>query len=389
MRSLARIAISVAGVAALAACGSLELKQGPGGSRVFAIERSWARDTVRAEYLGFRRVHRMSPLIASRLVIAGNSIDGLSAFDRTSGREVWRFNAKGGVEGGAVADADRVYFGANDGVVYALRTSDGATVWTFQARAESLAPPTIDGTTVFVQTGSDTLFALDSASGKLLWTYNRQTASNFSIRANARPTVDADLVYTGFSDGFVAAIRKRDGGLAWERKIGFAPRFRDVDSTPVIEGDSLYVSSFDGALHALDKRSGEPLWQLDEGGYAAATLGPDNALYYSTTSAKLIRLDRRSGKPVWTRVLERGIGTQPVFYKGYLLVGEADGPMRAFDSNTGASIARFEPGHGLLAKPTVVESTGETYVMSSGANLYALKIGMVRRGDRLPWEPEP
>lgn len=333
----------------------------------------------------------MSPLVLAKLVVVANGIDGMVAYDRTSGNEVWRFDVKGGVEGGATSLKDRnkgelIYFGANDGQVYCLRALDGKVVWTFAARSETLAAPTVEEEVVYVQTGTDLLFALEAASGKLLWTYNRQVSSNFSVRANTRPVVDAGVVLAGFSDGFMAAIRKRDGGLVWERKLGTGLRFRDVDATPVVDGETVYVSSFDGALYALNKRTGEIVWQVEDGGYVPVTLGTANALFYASTSGKLYRLDRRSGRTVWTRKLAQGIGTQPVLYKGYLIVGESEGAVLVLDSNSGEPVAQFDTGQGILARPTVIDATGEAYVMSNAANVYALKIGLVRRADRLPWD---
>ena len=333
----------------------------------------------------------MSPLVLPTLVIAGNGIDGLVAYDRTSGREVWRLDVRGGVEGGAAISEGRLYFGANDGFVYCIDALTGRTFWTFQAHAEALAPPTVFDKIVYVQTGADVLYALEAGSGKPVWTYNRQIASNFSIRANTRPVVDSGMVFAGFSDGFLAAVRIRDGGLIWERKLGFGQRFRDVDATPVVEDETLYASSFDGALYSLNKRTGAVNWQSDEGAYVPVTLGPGDALYYSSTSGKVMRLDKRSGKTVWSKKVAKGkgIATQPVLYKGYLLFGESDGALQVVEAGAGGPIARFETGHGLTAKPAVVDATGETFLMSNGANLYALRVGMVLRSDRLPWDPPP
>ena len=331
----------------------------------------------------------MSPLVLDNVIIQGNAIDGISAYDRASGSELWRLDLKNGVEGGAQVAEGNLFFGASDGNVYSVRVSDGHVNWTFPVHAETLAPLTVDNGVIFVENGADVVYALDAASGKQIWLYNRQTTSNFSIRATTRPTISGEHVFVGFTDGYVVALKKRDGAINWEKKIGKAARFRDVDATPVVDGANLYVSSFDGTLYSLVAETGNSNWQVDEGGYVPVTLGTgefSDRLYYSTVNGKVLIIDNHSGKILETIKVKKGIATQPVFYKNLIVYGESEGALVVADAESGASLGRFSPGFGIMAKPTVIESTGDTYIMSSGANLFALKLGYERRADLLPWQ---
>lgn len=374
--------------ALLAGCASL----GPGSSqnqRKFAIESSWVRPTTAKEYLGYRRLNRMSPLVLEKSVIQGNAIDGIVAYDRQNGSQLWRLNIENGVEGGAQVVGENLYFGAGDGLFYCVNVNTGKVLWTFPVRAETLAAPTVENGVVYVLNGADVVFALDAATGKQLWLYNRQVTGNFSIRASTRPVVSGESLFVGFSDGFIVALKKRDGGLLWEKKIGTAPRFRDVDSTPVVDGDSLYVASYDGTLYSLNASSGDVNWQLEEGAYVPVTLGSgafSDRLYYSTASSRILVLDKKSGKLLHTIDLHHGIPTQVSFYKNLMVYGESEGAIVVADAETGSPIQRFYPGHGLMARPTVIEGTDEAYIMSNGANLFALKLGYQRVTDRLPWQ---
>jgi outer membrane protein assembly factor BamB len=357
--------------------------------REFSIEDRWVRSTTKKEFIGYHRVHRMSPLILDTMVIQGNAIDGVVAYNRENGAELWRLDIPNGVEGGAQAAHGHLYFGASDGNFYCVQASDGKVLWTFPLRSETLAPPTVDNGVVYVENGTDVVFALDEVSGKQVWTYNRQTTGNFSIRANTRPTVSGDNVYVGFSDGFIVSLKRKDGSLDWERKIGKAVRFRDVDATPVIDGGDLFVASFDGTLYSLKADTGAVNWQLDEGAYVPVTLGTDHftdRLYYSTVNGKILTLDRQTGHVKSTIAVRKGIATQVVFYRNLIVYGESDGALVVADPESGAQMGRFAPGFGVMAKPTIIEATGETYMMSSGANLFALKLGYHRPGDRLPWQ---
>jgi outer membrane protein assembly factor BamB len=357
--------------------------------RDFVVENKWTRATTREEHLGFRRMNRMPPVILDQMVLQANSIDGLIAYSREGGRQIWRLDMKNGVEGGVQVVGDRIYFGSSDGQFYCVSLANGKPLWTFPVRAETLAPPTVDKGVVYFQSGADVVYALDAQTGKQLWLYNRQVTGNLSIRATTRPTVAGENLLVGFSDGFIVSLRKNDGGLVWERKIGRANRFQDVDSTPVVDGQSVYVASFDAALHSLDVESGGINWTVDEGAYVPVTVGQgrfSDRLFYSTVSGKILSVDKRSGKILNTVVVKRGIATQPTFFKGYLLYGESEGALVVADPESGAVISRFEPGTGLVARPSAIDATGEVYFISNAANLYSLRMGFRPAGQKLPWQ---
>lgn len=355
----------------------------------FVLENSWSRTTLKHEFFGYRRLNRMQPIVLDTIVLEANAIDGLTAFERESGHQLWRIDLENGVEGGAAVSGDKVYFGSSDGQFYCVNLADGKTVWTFPVRAETLAAPTVDGDVVYFQSGADVVFALDAKSGKQLWVYNRQVTTQLSIRSTTKPVVRGDMVYAGFSDGFLVALKRKEGTLIWEHKIGKGNRFHDVDATPVIDGDNMYVASFDGSLVSMKCESGDVNWTIEQGAYVPVTLGTgahSDKLYYSTADGSILIVDKRSGKVLNTFKLEKGIPTQVAFYHGLMLYGESDGDLVVRDPDSGTVLARFDPGHGIIATPAVVEQTGEAYVGSIGANLYAFRMGYRRQADRLPWQ---
>ena len=355
----------------------------------FVMENAWSRTTLKNEFYGFRRMNRMQPIVLDTMVIESNAIDGIVAYERSSGHQLWRVDLENGVEGGAAVAGDKLYFGSSDGQFYCVNLANGKTIWTFPVRAETLAAPTVDNGVVYFESGADVVFALDAMSGKQLWTYNRQVTTQLSIRASTRPVVNGDLVYAGFSDGFIVALNRKSGALTWEHKIGKGNRFHDVDATPVLDGDSMYVASFDGSLVSLKAASGEVNWTIEQGAYVPVTLGAGvhaDQLYYSTADGAILVVDKRSGKVLKTFKLQKGIPTQVALWKGLILYGESEGAFVAADADTGAVVGSFAPGHGVVATPTVIEKTGEAYVGSVGANLYAFRLGYRRASDRLPWQ---
>ena len=388
MTTTAHAILTTLAILTLASCTSLQSSR---QDRKFVVESHWVRPTTGQDFIGFRRMNRFSPIVLDKMVIQANAIDGILAYDRRTGSMIWRLDLENGVEGGAQVAGDKLYFGASDGFFYCVTVATGKVLWTFPVRAEGLAAPTLENGIVYFVSGADVVYALDAETGKQLWLYNRQVTGNLSIRASTKPVIAGESLLVGFSDGFLVSLRKRDGGLLWERKLGRGTRFRDVDATPVVDGRDVYAASFDAALYSLKLETGEVNWSVDDGSYTPVTLGRERfaeRLYYATVSGKIHAVDKRSGKVMRTFEVQRGIATQPVLYKGYLIYGESEGAFTVVDAESGAPISRFVPGHGLVSRPTVIDGTGEAFFISNGANLFALKMRYRRTADRLPWQAE-
>ena len=351
----------------------------------FVVEKRWARSTLAQEYLAGRRIHRFTPIVTEKVIYAANSIDGISALDRSNAQTIWRFDVKDGVEGGAQLADDILYFGAGDGQLYALQAATGALLWTYPLKAEGLAEPLVRNGVVYVLGGNNVAHALDAKTGRLIWLYNRREASNLSVRGGSQPALSGDNVLIGFSDGALVALNKNSGTVSWETSLNRNKRFRDVDATPVVDGENVYVSSYDGSLYALGRADGKILWTIDDGGYEKVQIaGP--TLFYSSTNGKTMAVEKASGKVIWTKDNPRGIGTGPVLYRNVLIIGEMSGALRFLDTRTGDFLGDFAPGRGVTSRAAVDPKKGEVYFVSHDANLYALRVNWKRYARDWPWE---
>lgn len=359
-----------------------------GGAREFQLEPRLTRFTGEQEFFGYRRMHRATPWLVDNAVVVANAIDGVVKYDAVTGKELWRIQVDGGVEGGVSIADQRVYFGGGDGNVVAVDLQTGKELWRFAGRAEILSAPTATGDRVYVQTGADVVIALERESGKLAWIYNRQMTANLSIRSTSQPTVHQDRVYAGFADGFVVALRARDGAMQWERKLGKSPRFRDVDATPVIRGQRLFTASFDGSLVALNLESGEVSWQVELGGYTPVRLhDSESKLYFSTHDGRLVEIDESSGKILRELRLKRGMATRPAISPtGNLMAfGESEGRIQLINLETFQNVASYATGEGVVGEPVFDRQRQQLWVLSLGGNLVALKLEHKKVAERFPW----
>ncbi|MBM4038895.1 MAG: hypothetical protein FJ290_10305 [Planctomycetes bacterium] len=131
------------------------------------------------------------PVVAGGTVFVGlDATNSVVAIDAASGDIKWRFYAEGPVRFAPIAADGRVWFGADDGVLYCLTAADGKLLWKYDgAPADrkiinhgrlssnwpvSVAPILHDGVIYFgngVWPIDGTLaHAVDAATGKRLWT---------------------------------------------------------------------------------------------------------------------------------------------------------------------------------------------------------------------------
>lgn len=354
-------------------------------AKSFHFEKAWARKSLDSDYFGFRINHRMKPLLFGEYVIQGNAVDGIQAYDRTTGNLKWKRQVVGGVEAGAALSDSSLFFGGNDGYFYAVDAYTGQTKWSFPLRAEALGQPVVADGVVYFVAGNNMAYAVKAKSGEQLWFYNRIDAANLTIRGSSEPTVVGNLVLMGFSDGYLVAINKKSGSVVWEKRLATKFRFHDVDAKPIVRNNSIYISSYDGKLYCLDLENGKTKWSTDDGGFTSVTINKSE-LYASTSDYRLVALDADSGKASWEKRLEKTVATSPQYYRGLLIYGEWDGDFVAVDARTGRDVDRYNTGRGLTSTPSLDLDNNMAYVMGTNGDMYAFKLKWQRSSERWEWQ---
>lgn len=377
-----RIFIFVALLISLSGCATItstveKWRSANSSKREYGVKTAWVRQTTAQDNLGFRKINRMSPVLVGDLLLQGNSIDGLIAYDRETGHEKWRVKIVNGIEPSAAVIKDRLFVGASDGNFYSIEASTGKILWNFQTKAENLSAPLLEEGIVYFLSGNNVFYALDAATGKQLWLYSRQDTSQFSIRGGSQAAFKNGNLYVGFSDGSLVALNAASGAVIWDLQLNRNKRFRDIDATPAIDENQIYVAGYDDKLYCISTDKGEILWRIDGGGYSSVTLAGDK-IFYPTSNGEVWALNKANGDKVWTYKLKQGIATQVRAYKGSLVFGESQGKLMFLDPNTGKELGGMEPGRGILSAPTVDEKKDRVYFISGEANLYAIDAGWIK-----------
>src|SRR5690606_9929908 len=82
---------------------------------------------------------------------------------------------------------------------------------------------------ILFQLRNHQIFALDALTGKILWGHKRSVPFMTTLQRASTPAFVDNKVIVGMADGVVVALSLDDGSLLWERKIGTAAKFVDVD----------------------------------------------------------------------------------------------------------------------------------------------------------------
>jgi len=357
------------------------------------IRRSWRRGV--GSGLG-KKYLKLPPALLADRIIAADAYGIVQAHDRFSGKRLWRtridpdprglFNAinvmkrrdESFVMGGVGAGAGMVLMGTARGEVIALSAADGSELWRSAVGAEVLAPPAVSRDAVLVQTIDGRLQALEQDTGKLRWSYDNQVPV-LTLRGTSTPVVDQEVVYAGFANGVLVALRAGNGEPIWDQRIMLPEgrseldRMVDIDGAPLLSGPIVYAAAYQGRVKALRRNDGQPLWEHEISSYLDMAEGYGQ-LYVVDEVDTIHAIDQRSADVVWTNDrLRRRKLTAPIAFSNYLAVGDADGYLHILAQSDGRFLGRRKlDGDGLRSPMRYAD--GVLYVLDNDGGLHALEI---------------
>jgi outer membrane protein assembly factor BamB len=319
--------------------------------------------------------------VYSDTVFIGSASGWFFALRSSTGAVRWR-KELGAVMCAPVIVAGVLHVGTADGALIALDSQTGAEKWRYQSRGPIEQPPVSTGDLIVFSNEADQVVAVDAVQGKFKWQYKGETPEEYTLRGHAGVTIDNDLIYTGFSNGTLVALRKDTGSVAWSTSLkGDADRFVDVDATPVLVGDRVYASSSSGGVYALDKSTGlvrwrVPFWDVAQPsatGNVGGIATDGKTLYVSVADLGTYAIDL-AGNVLWrVGAKDGGEPAAPVVWNELLLYALAHDGLFIADRRTGETLQYFDPGDGVSGSPTVT-GDGRLFVMSNRGILYAFGL---------------
>jgi outer membrane protein assembly factor BamB len=158
--------------------------------------------------------------IAPDRIIASADVDtktgaaaGVHAFDRDTGRQIWKYSAGRGVLGAVAGSDGRVFGYTVTGELIALDVTSGKPEWTFALNAGAWDSPGVLGDRVLGGSNDGSVYAFDSQTGRVQWQTKLSSPVATSIRATPSD------IYAGTADGTIHRLAPGNGEVRGALKV--------------------------------------------------------------------------------------------------------------------------------------------------------------------------
>jgi outer membrane protein assembly factor BamB len=271
------------------------------------------------------RLNASSPAYSKHRLYIVNLVPGhIVKLDAKTGKTIWKHSLPGRAESSPVVIDRTVYFGCEDGNLYALSTISGNVRWATGLGGEIKSAPAYYGGTLYVGDYGGYMNAVDAKTGRLKW-QSGSLGQGFGTSGQfySTPAVAFGRVYAGNNDDRVYSFDLKDGTLAWSYSTGGYAYSGPTVSTTRHASPTVYIGSFDGNVYALDAKDGSLRWSRSAGGQVVGSLSALGDIVYvaeftnNTTSGFMMKSGRRVfhyGRGTYSPVISDG---RRIYLTGY------------------------------------------------------------------------
>ena len=325
---------------------------------------------------GENEIGNFEPGFSSQNLFFADSEGTLSSISLKSGEKEWstelNFLASGTAAGfGILVVADV------DGNVIALDQKDGSQLWSTNVKGEILSKSVIDTQIVVVKSGSGELIGLNRVTGEIEWSY-RSKLPPLTVRGSSSPVLSDDKIFVSFDNGRLGVFDINSGFPLWDGAISYASgtseldNLIDGDSSPVIEGGLVYTTNYQGNLNIFDIAQKRSVWTNETSSFYSPVI-MRGLLIVAEANSTIKSFSLSSLEESWLNedYLNRGL-SNPVSYKGSLIVGDFEGYIHIIDPLNGKTIGRKK----LSRKPikSIFTRSNSLYVIDEAFNLFSVNI---------------
>ena len=325
---------------------------------------------------GENEIGNFEPGFSSQNLFFADSEGTLSSISLKSGEKEWsielNFLASGTAAGfGILVVADV------DGNVIALDQKDGSQLWSTNVKGEILSKSVIDTQIVVVKSGSGELIGLNRVTGEIEWSY-RSKLPPLTVRGSSSPVLSDDKIFVSFDNGRLGVFDINSGFPLWDGAISYASgtseldNLIDGDSSPVIEGGLVYTTNYQGNLNIFDIAQKRSVWISETSSFYSPVI-MRGLLIVAEANSTIKSFSLSSLEESWLNedYLNRGL-SNPVSYKGSLIIGDFEGYIHIIDPLNGKTIGRKK----LSRKPikSIFTRSNSLYVIDEAFNLFSVNI---------------
>ena len=275
----------------------------------------------------------------------------------------WTFRTGGPIWSSPSTANGAVYFGSNDGKIYALEAATGRPEWSVTTGGAVVCRPTVNGPFLYALSDDGFLYKLHRRDGRLVWKFDThgggvkrerpgegQAYDSFASGA----TVADGLVYIGSADRRLYAVEDKSGRERWRFDTGGLVR-----STPAVANGRVFFGSFDHFVYALDAKTGAPAWKLDtRREVTSSPLVSGDLVAIGSRSSDFLALDAATGHPRWSFFYwSSWVESSASLRDGVLYIGSSDWQqLLAIEAATGKIAWMSDTGGSAWGTPAVTEA---------------------------------
>ena len=337
------------------------------------------------------------PIVSGDRVFTTESKDKnfeiVTAFDRQTGKEVWRAQWEGAmtvpffakangdwIRATPACDGESLFVAGMRDVLICLDTKSGEERWRFDFVKKLKAPlpdfgfvssPLVDGEFVYVQAAAS-LVKLNKRSGEAVWRTMQDQGgmlgSVFSSPIIADLAGRRQLVVQTREK--LAGVDPVDGKVLWEKPV---QAFRGMNIlTPVVHKDILFTSAYGGKTIGFKIGQTDGVFTVTEAwshkaqGYMTTPVIIDGVAYNHLKSQRVMAIEVETGHELWTSDQSFGKYWSLVAQGGRILALDQSGQLFLF----GANKERFD----LLDSRKLTEAETWAHLAVAGDQLFVREL---------------
>ena len=328
---------------------------------------------------------RSSPVVHDDILYFGSEEGRLYAVDITSTKDLWNFSASGEFWASPLVAGGRVYIGSTNANFYAVNLTTHTPDWTFPTGATIVSSAKyVDGAVVFASQDGNMYF-LNAETGQ-------ETIPAFHTAGEiwGTPAIVNGTAIIGSNTGNVSRVRIDNGAVVWTFTSGPTWSGQVKYTSAAVSGDRVFIASNDFNLYALDLETGDLVWKFWTGNFFYASPAVHGSVVFAhSTDNYLYALpfDDPTGDGnvttefIWRFFTADGVGglreggSSPAVAGGRVIVGSRAGKVYCVNENTGLEVWNFSIPGGTFSSPAVAD--GRVYIGGSDGVMYGV-------ADRLP-----
>jgi outer membrane protein assembly factor BamB len=314
-------------------------------------------------------------------------------------RVKWKFPTGDRIISSPVAQDKVLYFGGDDGNIYAVDLETGRQIWKRTTGGPVPCTPAVANGTVYAGSYDGKFYALNAQTGAIKWKFategerrfeakgihglqpkNQTIADQFDVFLSS-PVVALGAVYFGSGDGNLYALDATSGELKWKFKTGDV-----IHASPAYADGVLFVGSWDSYFYAVDAATGKEKWRFHGGedplvhnqvGFQSSAAVVNGVVYVGCRDSNLYALDAATGKEKWKFFNELSwVIVSPAVIDGKVVFATSDSSLfHVADAATGKSLLKQQDKAFMFSSPVVAGDVVLIGVMNGTLQARDLKTG--------------